>query len=241
MLEKTLFDLCNTVGDALVRMFSLDLCGDEFVLADAWRGGETTALGRIFRYFSDGQLPAGFSKEQYEAIMGSSPHTDWGLITLIVADDTPGLQLFWDGQQVGASRDAEAGVLKDSTGNFVNSDAGWYTVRPEFDQGKIFVNTGDFMAIASAGRYISPLHRVLSPEVRKRNSEGDVKAVERKSCVFFYYPNYNAQIPKLADGCQQTYSVFTDQAKDNGALEVDENVSFGKFITKKWASVMRGS
>merc|ERR1712139_342616 len=101
---------------------------------------------------------------------GSSPHTDWGLITLIVADDTPGLQLFWDGKRVGGTRDAEKSALKDASGNFVNPEAGWYTVRPEFDQGKIFVNTGDFMSIVSAGRYISPLHRVLSPVAKKRDA-----------------------------------------------------------------------
>merc|ERR1712110_806550 len=172
------FNACNEVGDLLVKMFSLDLYGDENVLAEAWKGGETTALGRIFRYFSDARLPPGFTKEQYDAVMGSSPHTDWGLITLIVADDTPGLQLFWDGVHVGASREAETDLAKQDA----HPDAGWYTVRPEFDQGKIFVNTGDFMAIVSQGKYISPLHRVLSPlsaQTRKRDAEGEPKPNER--------------------------------------------------------------
>mmetsp|Transcript_66903 Transcript_66903/g.160186 ORF Transcript_66903/g.160186 Transcript_66903/m.160186 type:complete len:376 (+) Transcript_66903:82-1209(+) len=225
-LEGKLFNLCTAVGDALVRMFSLDLCGSEHTLADDWRGGETTHLARLFRYFPDSQLPESFSKEQYRQVLGSSPHTDWGLLTVILADDTPGLELLWTGKQVSATK---VGSEDDA------SEAGWKLVRPEFDQAKLFVNTGDFMSIVSGGRYISPLHRVVLPRA------GSVASQERNSCVFFYYPRYDANIPTLSNSCKQTYSVFTDQAKDGGgSLTVDDaSMTFGSFISKKWASVTR--
>mmetsp|Transcript_236 Transcript_236/g.418 ORF Transcript_236/g.418 Transcript_236/m.418 type:complete len:375 (+) Transcript_236:31-1155(+) len=222
MLEKKLWGVCTDVGDALVRMFSVDLCGDEGTLADDWRGGETTHLARLFRYLPLSKLPEGFDKDRYSQVLGSSAHTDWGLLTIILADDTPGLELYWTGQRVSASKESEE----------ENADAGWRLVLPEFDQGKLFVNAGDFMAIASGGRYTSPLHRVVLPT--------DVVSQERRSCVFFYYPRYDAKIPTLTGGCKQTYSVFTDQANGGGALSVNgEDISFGSFISQKWASVAR--
>eukprot|EP00971_Amphidinium_carterae_P293730 5831493-Amphidinium_carterae.1 len=33
--------------------------------------------------------------DRYSQVLGSSAHTDWGLLTIILADDTPGLELYW--------------------------------------------------------------------------------------------------------------------------------------------------
>lgn len=64
-------------------------------------------------------------------ITGSSPHTDWGLITLIIQDQL-GLQL----------------KLGDS----------WKYV--PVVPGTIVVNVGDFLSMISNQRYLSPVHRV---------------------------------------------------------------------------------
>eukprot|EP00392_Amoebophrya_sp_AT5.2_P006678 g6690.t1 len=79
--------------------------------------------------------------------LGSSPHTDWGLLTLICADDVPGLQLFIDGC--------------------------YHTVKPRFHDNLLFVNCGDFMSLLSCGKFFSPLHRVLSPGEITRGVGGD--------------------------------------------------------------------
>ncbi len=41
ILEKSLFNLFVTVGEMLVRAYSLALYGDEEVLDREWKGGET--------------------------------------------------------------------------------------------------------------------------------------------------------------------------------------------------------
>eukprot|EP00925_Amoebophrya_sp_RCC4383_P010462 GSA25T00009377001.1 len=124
------------------------------LLAEEWKGGETISLARVFHYFSsagsssqsNSSCTLGTATTNYTSgggtsnktnVLGSSPHTDWGLLTLICADDVPGLQLFLDG------------VFR--------------TVQPRFEEDLIFVNCGDFMSLLSCGKFLSPLHRVLSP------------------------------------------------------------------------------
>ncbi|CAD7962977.1 unnamed protein product [Amoebophrya sp. A120] len=191
LLEKQLFSLFVAVGEALVRAYSLHLYEDEALLADKWKGGETISLARVFRYFEtpngeeirkrskssiahqsmtspsrkivrnsgsfrnspanssfDSNSPNAMDRlsatqlrqlndESQLKSLGSSPHTDWGLLTLITADDVPGLQLCLDGV--------------------------YHTVKPRFDQNLLFVNCGDFMSLLSCGKFLSPIHRVLSP------------------------------------------------------------------------------
>jgi hypothetical protein len=107
--------------------------------------------------------------------------------------------------------------------------------------GLIFVNCGDFMSIVSQGKFVSPLHRVISPEMVGNSKDDDSnhndnitrnvnhnslaqnadngksnvgdktsdksqttavqnpakpeKPPDRTSCVFFYYPKYDATVP----------------------------------------------
>lgn len=87
------------MGKLLSELMFLTLfgfCRDEKTLGDAWQGGERISLARLFKYFNDGQLkvPGKISSEDGEVqahrskfeggVLGSSPHTDWGLLTLIV-------------------------------------------------------------------------------------------------------------------------------------------------------------
>ena len=164
-------------------------------------GGETISIVRLFHYF--GIEAQQQNKENY---LGSSPHTDWGLLTLIIADDMPGLQL--------------------SVGDK------WHTVRPRFNESLIFVNCGDFMSILSAGEFVSPLHRVLSPmDLDGQN--------ERMSFVFFFYPSYDAKIPSSSKAKQREYSLLKDQSKMKSGKQqpFDLNLSFGAYIKEKWKQV----
>jgi isopenicillin N synthase-like dioxygenase len=68
-------------------------------------------------------------KDQYRI----GPHTDFGSLTLLIADDTPGLQ--------------------------VHRDDGWDDVTIE--PGVVLVNIGDLMADWTNGRWRSTLHRVM--------------------------------------------------------------------------------
>jgi isopenicillin N synthase-like dioxygenase len=74
------------------------------------------------------------------------------------------------------------------------------------------------------GEYISPLHRVVS------------SGKERMSAVLFYYPAYDAKIPKLA---KQKYSLFENQDVSKDASVDLNSMSFGEFIEEKWKQVKR--
>ena len=98
-------------------------------LEDCCAGDATEeALSRLFAY------------DAYEeGFTGSSPHTDWGLLTLVVADDVAGGSLEFD--DGGSWRKASAPT------------------------GALIANAGDFMALAADTA--SPFHRVvLGPEKR---------------------------------------------------------------------------
>mmetsp|Transcript_201 Transcript_201/g.439 ORF Transcript_201/g.439 Transcript_201/m.439 type:complete len:408 (+) Transcript_201:3-1226(+) len=218
VLERESIDLFSDLGMLLIRAYSLDLHGDETVLHKEWAGGDSWSLTRVFRYFKS--LAEKGAKVEGESIgLGSSPHTDWGLLTFILASDEPGLQL--------------------SLGDDVQNET-WSTVKPQFAKDWIFVNTGDFMALLSQGKYHSPRHRVVSPILGS-----DHDNVERTSIVHFYYPRYDIPIPDISPDMQGKYSTFTDQrqkADDSTASTTAVRLQdrlFGDWIAEKWTQVSR--
>jgi isopenicillin N synthase-like dioxygenase len=68
--------------------------------------------------------------------LGMGPHTDYGIVTVLYADQVPGLQIRLDNQ--------------------------WHDVMP--DPGCFLVNLGDLTAQWTNDRWRSTLHRVLPPE-----------------------------------------------------------------------------
>ena len=96
------------------------------------------------------------------------------------------------------------------------------------------------MSILSDGKFISPLHRVLSQMKNDNNIEED----ERMSFVFFFYANYNAKIPKPKKTKQNKYSLLKDQSSKktkNDLLTIDKKITFGSYIKQKWKQVTRDS
>ncbi|KAJ1559733.1 hypothetical protein HK405_009551 [Cladochytrium tenue] len=180
-------------------------------------GGDSISLMRIFRYLA---APAGAGAANYDeaAETGSSPHTDWGFLTLIAATQ-PGLEVFSSDNAGGG-----AGV--------------WRTVRPV--PGALTVNAGDYLALLTGGQVVSPLHRVVRP----RAADGG----DRTSFVFFFYPGYDSEAVPAGGSevvADRGVSLLKDQtatgATDGRALDVESlrGVKFGEYILKKWASVAR--
>lgn len=89
------------------------------------------ALSRLFRYESRRTAPLGAT--------GSSPHSDWGLLTLIVADDV--------------ADDAGGALEFDVDGEWVAGHAG--------SAGALVANAGDFFALNADVDVASPRHRVV--------------------------------------------------------------------------------
>lgn len=237
VLGQETLAVLNDVGRLLVRAYSLDFHGDEFKLVREWLSDHPSAKGsperwnltRVFRYFRSTKGREQMDRETARKIaaFGSVPHTDWGLLTVIVACDEPGLQLLQKPQ------DGDGGAET------------YVTVLPRFHEGKLFVNCGDFMSLMSGDRYVSPRHRVLAPLPKP-----DQDDVERTSIVHFYYPKYDVDLPPIEDLPQrlrEKYSVFADQReqKDGGdapgadACGDKRNPIFGDTIAKKWTQVAR--
>jgi isopenicillin N synthase-like dioxygenase len=109
------FELCFSTSHAL---------GMDQVAAKALcSGGERISFMRLFHY-----LPQDSNKNY----TGSSPHTDWGFLTLILPD-SEGLEVFHRGR--------------------------WHRVPHK--EGKLLVNVGDYLSMMSRARVLSPLHRVV--------------------------------------------------------------------------------
>jgi isopenicillin N synthase-like dioxygenase len=69
--------------------------------------------------------------------LGMGPHTDFGIVTVLWADDVmPGLQI-------------------------LDSDGRWHDVRPA--PGALLINLGDLLARWTNDRWLSTMHRVLAP------------------------------------------------------------------------------
>lgn len=99
----------------------------------------------------------------------------------------------------------------------------WLDIEPI--ENTLVVNCGDYLSLLTNKKFISPLHRVVHNER------------ERISIVFFFYPDYEARIPRIGEG---NYSLFKDQKKGSGVKWEDiENKSFGEYIMEKWRQVER--
>lgn len=183
------------VAEATTRALSASLGRDMNYFEKFCDKGDTISLMRFFNY-----LPQALAEKvtNQTNLTGSSPHTDWGFLTLIVQDQTGGLQVHIDGE--------------------------WKDIVPCPDG--VLVNCGDYLSLATAGQYKSPLHRVVLHPTQYR-----------KSMVLFYYPNYEAELPTAAPG---NLSLFTQQAPKHRQQPIDaKQLPFGEFILKKWSEVFR--
>ncbi|QBS42144.1 isopenicillin N synthase family oxygenase [Nocardia sp. CS682] len=105
-------------------------------------------------------------------------HTDWGSLTILYQDtDIGGLQ--------------------------VRHGSGEWQDVPTIPGGFI-VNIGDLMALWTAGRWVSTMHRVINPELGNTSS--------RLSIPFFYLPDHDAAIDPIgsfAGGDPDTFGITT--------------------------------
>eukprot|EP00808_Paulinella_micropora_P026886 g15629.t1 len=222
------------VSELICRALSLSLHLDENSLSSYCRDGATISLMRLFRYLPYSTVPQAVGKN----VIGSSPHTDWGFLTLI-CQDQPGLELCLEE----ASSDSQRVPT-----------ASWHRI-PVLP-GTILVNLGDYLSLLTSGRYISPLHRVVNLQQ------------ERLSTVFFYYPDYDSKIPLLGEQQHSTVgadvgsatslqtrdvsgriSLFAQQ-RTSGAEQVSDDTttatamlagSFGDYIKEKWDQARRNA
>ncbi len=143
------------------------------------RGRCNIDLLRVFRYDA---LPPQGDDDATSTTMGSSPHTDWGTLTVVWQDGKGGLHThchacdMWSDVDAGPpSNDGEPNEKRAAS---------------------LFVHVGDFLGLATAGRgggppaWPSPRHRVLCPVRERSPGDGATGAGDdcRRSLVYFAYP-----------------------------------------------------
>jgi len=115
---------------------------------DDFVAGDVLASLRLLHYPSQ--------ETEDERQLGVGAHTDYGAITLLLQDETPGLQVFND------------------------ADKTWVPIPPNKDA--YVVNIGDMLAMWTQGVFKSGLHRVINRSTKGRYSlpyffDGNLKCV----------------------------------------------------------------
>jgi isopenicillin N synthase-like dioxygenase len=148
--------------------------------------------------------------------VGSSPHTDWGFITIILQDDVGGLQLWRDGR--------------------------WYDVAPR--AGALLVNGGDYLSLLTKGVFVSPLHRVVSTS-RSRLSAVFFFYPHFEARIPSDQTDFGGSAQELSVLSQQGGGIEYDahdrkpeHSWNAGSNEVFDR-PFGAYIVDKWEQVSR--
>lgn len=127
------FEACTRLGFRLLDVLSDALKLQRGFFRDAFNAPMTFL--RPLRYSATRSCPE-------QGVLGAGPHTDYGMLTLLLTDGTQGLQI----QQAGA----------------------WVDV--ETIAGGLVVNLGDMLERWTNGMYKSTVHRVLSTSGKERFS-----------------------------------------------------------------------
>lgn len=134
------------ISKVIVRAVASEVVGDMDV-ESMLEGGELISLERMFHYFPvsgiEGKM-SGIASDK--TILGSSPHRDWGLLTLILQDDVGGLE-YLD----------------------LSSPQGTWRGVPSVPS-TLVVNGGDFLALLTDNKCQSPIHQVRAPATKERLS-----------------------------------------------------------------------
>jgi len=172
------FTAMSSLGLKVVQLLALSLgLPSAHSFDEAFQ--EPMATLRLLHYSAEPSRPE-------NGIYGCGAHSDYGMITLLLTDDHPGLQIFTKEQR-------------------------WVDVSPK--RGAFIVNLGDMLERWTNGLYRSTVHRVLIREsstlttsIITTKSFGGDSAVEtttsgdRYSIPFFYEPNFDTEV-RCLDAC----------------------------------------
>ena len=122
---------------AILEAFDMDMTLGQHMIDH--EDGQDISVMRLFHYL----MVSANSDRAEKTVLGSSPHRDWGLLTIILEDSVGGLE-YYDKQ--GKS---------------------WVSV--ETEPNTLIVNAGDFLSLLDT-EIESPIHQVISPKTSDRYS-----------------------------------------------------------------------
>ncbi|KNC86398.1 hypothetical protein SARC_01448 [Sphaeroforma arctica JP610] len=209
----SLFEHMTRVSQALVRGFSMAMGEEAGYLTPYCKGGENISLLRLFHYFPYSQYKSDQSVDVER--IGSSPHTDWGFLTLIMEPGIGGLEVFHDGE--------------------------WNTVPPV--PGTLVCNVGDYFSMLTNGKFVSPLHKVVTGDEERYSIvyfyyPGYNSHIPQQTC------SQDQEVPSSIRDGLKSYSLVTDQSANGADLDQSESITlddvpFGTYIARKWEQVAR--
>lgn len=120
-----------TIALELVQGLGLALGQSNDYLSQHCSFGERISIMRMFHYFPYNHVPE--SVQPNVERIGSSPHSDWGFLT-IINSPTGGLEILFKDQ--------------------------WFEVPPR--NNTVLINAGDYLELISGGKFKSPVHRVVT-------------------------------------------------------------------------------
>eukprot|EP00933_Yihiella_yeosuensis_P051310 TRINITY_DN49204_c0_g1_i1.p1 TRINITY_DN49204_c0_g1~~TRINITY_DN49204_c0_g1_i1.p1 ORF type:complete len:434 (-),score=66.07 TRINITY_DN49204_c0_g1_i1:67-1266(-) len=178
-------------------------------LEELSEGGEKISQMRLFHYFPETYAP---ELSPGKRRLGSSPHTDWHLITVILRDVYSRLQY----------------KTRDSSGKAQP----WTDVDGDDKGSELLLIFGDYLSMYADGQLHSPVHRVLLPEDNSSLS----------FVLFFYprfdarMPVKKSLSQGVLDGSgapREKHNTLLDQVH-----EVGLDLPFGEYLAAKWRKVL---
>jgi isopenicillin N synthase-like dioxygenase len=165
-------DEAERVAETMVRIFA-----DALGLPDGFFDAYTDHSINLLR-MNNYALPEGTEVALDGDLIGMGEHTDFGMVTILWADQVRGLQV-------------------------LGADGGWHDVSP--DEGALLVNLGDLMAHWTNERWMSTLHRVKPPVIdgtiqRRRSAaffhdgNADALVTTLESCIDDEHPSLYAPV-----------------------------------------------
>ncbi|TPX63686.1 hypothetical protein SpCBS45565_g06438 [Spizellomyces sp. 'palustris'] len=206
------------VAEAVMRALSVALGMDEGYLPSFCAEGETISLMRLFHYFPDKTADHIIGQQSSSERIGSSPHTDWGFLTLIMQQDgVTGLQI-------------------------ADGHGGWTDVPPI--PGTFLVNAGDYLSLLTNGRVVSPLHRVVSSDQERLSMVFFYYPRYDARIPLLTDDGPAARISLFIDQSQtKAQSKDNEKEKEQLAIRAEEvsKMAFGDYIFSKWGQVYQGN
>jgi len=195
-------------------------------LQDIANEGETISIMRLFHYFSSNSLNHTSLNES--TTLGSSPHTDWGLLTVISDNSISGLQFLYDNEWID--------VTLPSSQSFV-------------------INAGDYLSLLTKQYIRSPIHRVVVPNQNEDRYSAVFFFYPNYDSPFNIWDDddtsSSGDIDSIVDSCSgESIEVcgkdtsirheMNTEVKFNTLLGSDwSNKTFGDYIITKWMGVKK--
>jgi len=206
-------------------------------------------LLRVFRYDAisspvDSPLPNNDYDESQ--VMGSSPHSDWGTMTIVWQDNKGGLQTYCHACDIWSDVDVSSSTKIEGTTTDEYGEESSTTKNNSNRKCLLFVHIGDFLSLASIQNeegnddcypmWPSPRHRVLCPTLRhenntisgSNNSEANAKDC-RRSLVYFAYPPPNISLDTVQKVVSPIISSNYSSIHQSTKTTVNEESSTNRF------------